>query len=446
MAISATQNGTDVAALLKTSPDAYVSLGSLIDPTKPDNRDLLIQTYGDQGITGFLELTGAVKNAGTADQVQYWEEGRLHKSVAYSSVTNAVVTVADNDPAVVRLNDVLLFPDGTRAVVTDEDTSGTTFTTIPLDGTAASAFDLATAGTAVVIGNVYGQGTDQPTQFYQTDVTKRTNDFIITKESFVVNGSQATNIGWIDVGNGDYRWYVKGEMDTRKRFMNQREMMMLLSERVSSGGIDIPGDNNVTGSEGYFAAVENRGITTTGDFDSMADIDTIILELDKQGAPAEYAMYVNTQTSLNMDDMVASGIATSVTAGLPGQFGAFNNSSDMAVQLGFKSFTRGGYTFHKHDWKLLNDPTLLGAFSTPVYKGAMVPMTQVADAKTGVKAPALEMNYKSANGYSRELEHWVTGGGVLGYKTDGTDVARFNYRSECNLITRAANQHVVLKS
>ena len=42
-----------------------------------------------------------------------------------------------------------------------------------------------------------------------------------------MTGSQATNIGWINVGGGEYRWYVKGEMDVRKRFMNQREMMML---------------------------------------------------------------------------------------------------------------------------------------------------------------------------------------------------------------------------
>ena len=72
-------------------------------------------------------------------------------------------------------------------------------------------------------------------------------------------------------------------------------------------------------------------------------------------------------------------------------------------------------------------------------------MTQVADAKTGVKAPALEMNFKEANGYSREMEHWVEGGGVLGFKTNDEDVAKFHYRSECNLITRAANQHVALK-
>jgi hypothetical protein len=38
---------------------------------------------------------------------------------------------------------------------------------------------------------------------------------------------------------------------------------------------------------------------------------------------------------------------------------------------------------------------------------------------------------------------------VLGYTNNGDagkDVATFHYRSECNLITRAANQHVVLKS
>lgn len=65
---------------LKTDPAAYISLGELLDTNKPDNRDLLISTYGDQGITGFLTLTGAVNNAGTADEVQWWEEGRLHRT------------------------------------------------------------------------------------------------------------------------------------------------------------------------------------------------------------------------------------------------------------------------------------------------------------------------------------------------------------------------------
>ncbi len=459
MSITTSQTGgttlSGYAAGLKTSPDAYVALGTLIDPTKPDNRDLLIQTYGDQGITGFLQLTGAVNNAGTADQVQYWENGRLHATVAVSGsdgvqVGSGAVGFFDVTSAAApgcRLNDVLLTPAGQRIVVTNFDTGNNEVDFTTMNGEALSA----EAGVTelVVIGNVYAQGTDQPSEFYNSEIVKRTNDYVITKESYEVNGSQATNIGWVDVtGSGDYRWYVKGEMDTRKRFMNQREMMMLFAEREQddNAGVTLSATaGTITGSEGYFAAVENRGITATGDFDSLQDVDNIILLLDKQGAPSEYAMYVNTQTSLHMDDMVASGIATATTAGLAGQFGAFSNSPDMAVQLGFKSFTRGGYTFHKHDWKLLNDPTLLGAFSTPLFKGAMIPLANVADAKTGQKAPALEMNYKAVNGYSREMEHWVTGGGVLGFNNNGVDTAKFNYRSETCLVTRAANQHVVLK-
>ena len=436
---------------LFTSPQNYVSLGDLIDPTKPDVRDLYVSTYGDQGITGFLELTGAKKNAGTSDKVEWYEEGRLHKTVGYTSVLNSVVTVSDNDPVVVRLNDVLLFSNGVRAVVTDQDTSNTTFTVANLDGSALADFDgTGGAGTAAIIGNIYGQGTNQPEAFYQTGLKKRENPYIITKEMYEVSGSQATNIGWLNV-NGQYLWYLKNEMDARKRFMNQREMMLLYSEIADGvlGPVSVGTDSKIVGSQGYFSAVEERGITAQvsggaqGSFASMSDIDTIILELDKEGAPAEYAMYVNRATSLDIDDMLANGIATQVTAGLAGQFGAFNNDADMAVRLGFKSFTRGGYTFHKHDWKLLNDPTLGGLNN--IHKGAMVPMSQVADASSGIKSPALEMNYKAAGNYSREMEHWVEGGGVLGHVTSGKDTVKFNYRSECNLVTRAANQHVVLK-
>jgi hypothetical protein len=43
------------------------------------------------------------------------------------------------------------------------------------------------------------------------------------------------------------------------------------------------------------------------------------------------------------------------------------------------------------------------------------------------------------------MEHWVEGGGVLGFATNDLDLAKFHYRSETNLVTRAANQHVLLK-
>ncbi len=449
------------------SPEKYTTIGTLLEHNAPDNRDLLIKTFGDQGITGFLKLTGAVKNGGTADQVQYWEEERRHKLQTWVSSSD---TGADGEATVdagaeadifVRAGDVVMDAStGTRwrvlatSVGTTDfvaprtgATSGTgTFEVAALDG-ATTQTALASTGTFIIIGNIYDQGTEQPSRFVETSPTLRTNPYMIIKDVYKVNGSQATNIGWVNLG-GDYRWFMHGEQETRARFMDKREMMMLFANKSDAATNTIASTiTGVSGSEGYFEAVESRGIVSSGGnanpIDSFAELDDIIIELDKQGAPAEYACYLNRKQDLAFDDMLASGVSTGVTAGLAGQFGAFQNSPDLAVQLGFKSFTRGGYTFHKHDWKLLNDPTLLGASTQ--FMGAMVPMTQVTDPRTGTKAPALEMNYKESNGYSRELEHWVRGGGVLGHTNITEDVAEFHYRSEINLITRAPNQHVALK-
>ena len=436
------------------TPDKYTTVGNLLDPTKLDVSDYLVKTYGDQGITGFLTLTGAVKNGGAADFVQWYEEGRRHKTINLTgatfveNVTNfkVVVTLADINQEVQPQDVVMNSSTGEVFICTEVTTSVTqTATFVMLVGNTGATDNAAWVNThkLIVLGNMYQEGTGQPSNFFDTTLNKLTNNYMIVKEIFKVTGSQASNIGYVNVGNGDYRWYMHGENEARKRFMDKREMMMLFAEFNTGGLANAAG--KVPGSEGYFSAVKKRGISVsnaaTSPLDTIGEFDTIILELDRQGAPAEYAMYLNRKQSLAIDDMLASGIATQVTAGLPGQFGAFNNNPDMAVQLGFKSFTRGGYTFHKHDWKLLNDPTLLGA--TTKYQGAMIPMTMVADPNTGEKAPALELKYKAANGYSREIEHWVTGS-ILGFNNSQDDSATFNYRSEVCLVTRAANQHVAI--
>ena len=455
-----TVKNTNLSRGFKLTPDSYTTVDELIKATKEDIMPDLVKIYGDQGLTGFLKLTGAVNNGGSSDQVEWWEEGRRHRAltsgVDFSSSTGATVTETGTEvKANVQQNDVLMDAStGTRVVVTaggsTSSLSGANVTLKRLDGAAFQAGDLSNAGEFVQLGNLYAQGTNQPTGFVDPGMARYVNPYMIVKDRYEVNGSQATNIGYVNMGGGDYRWFMYGEAEARKRFEDKRELMMLFGEKVGSA-YTIDG-NNFAGSEGYFSAIEDRGIVVSGaasnPLDSFSEFDDIIIELDKQGAPSEYAMYVNRKQDLAIDDMLASGIATGVTAGLPGQFGAFQNSPDMAVQLGFKSFTRGGYTFHKHDWRLLNDPTMLGAVDANFIQGAMVPLSTVADARSGASVPALSMHYKEANGYSREMEHWVTGGGVLGHNNNGdagTDQAVFHYRSEVALCVRAANQHVMIK-
>jgi len=450
----------------KITPDAYTTIDDLIKATKEDVMPDLVKTYGDQGLTGFLKLTGAITSGGSSDQVDWWEEGRRHRAFDYTTSSDLTLggsgvslTVASSNALAsnVQKNDVVMDAEtGARFIVQAGGfTSGSAANVVlvKMDNTATvSGTDYnATSGKFLVIGNIYAQGTNQPVGFTDPGIVRYTNPYMIVKDRYEVNGSQATNIGYVNLGNGDYRWFMYGEKEARARFEDKRELMMLFGEkRTGTAGTAL--DNALAGSEGYFSAIENRGIqvasASSNPLDSFSEFDDIIIELDKQGAPSEYAMYVNRKQDLAIDDMLAAGIATGVTAGLPGQFGAFQNSADMAVQLGFKSFTRGGYTFHKHDWRLLNDPTMLGANTTNYIQGAMVPLRTVNDARSGASVPALSMHYKEANGYSREMEHWVTGGGVLGHNNNGdagTDQAVFHYRSEIALCVRAANQHVMIK-
>lgn len=456
----------------RLDPTKYVSLGDFINEVnKPDNRDLLVKTYGNQGITGFLQLTGAVKANGVADEVQYWEETRLHQlqvatpaasaavgattltlnlASAATSATGATKAAAQK---YLRVNDVILVGGVDRFIITAvssgefSQTATAAATAVALSSAGLSASAAAASANFPIVGNLFAQGTDQNTGYLESNVVKRTNPYMILKEVYKVTGSQATNIGWVNLGNGDYRWFIKSENDTRQRFLDKREMMMLLGEQVSNTGLTALG--SISGSEGYFSAVADRGIvvnsgaTTTAAIASLAELDAIITALDKQGAMPEYAMYVNRLQDLAIDDMIANGTSTAanITAGVTTQFGQFANADDM-VKLGFSSFVRGSYTFHKHSWKLLNDPTLLAGSA---FQGVMIPLSRIADPKTGDKAPALELNYKATNGYSREMEHWMTGS-ILGVTNTNTDALQFNYRSECALVTRAANQHVLLRS
>ncbi len=422
----------------------YVSLYDLIE--RPDNRDLLVKTYGAQGITGFLQMVGAVKANGSASEVQYWEEERLHRKQTISSITGGntskrVVLACASGKLIVRNNDVVLTKAGKRALVVAND-GANAYTLVPLADANLDTFT--TSDELTIVGNLYAEGSEQPTAWMQSGIVRRANKYNIIKDIYKVSGSQATNIGWVNVG-GQNMWYIKSEADTRQRFMDKREMMMILGDDIALAaainGSDTVDHNDIDGGEGYFAAIEDRGIVASDLISSLSDMDDLIKVLDKEGGASEYAMYVNRAQDLRIDDILAQGVGASVTTGAAA-FGSFNNSPETAISLGFRSFNRGGYSFHKHDWKLLNDPTLL---ADSKFAGVCVPMAKVADPKTGEKSPSLEMNYKAVNGYSREMEHWMTGS-VLGATNSTEDAVSFHYRSECNLVTRAANQHVLIKS
>ena len=160
----------------------YVDLGSYINEVnKPDNRDSLVSTYGNQGITGFLQMVGAVKAQAVADEVVYWEEARLHAKQAGATLgtTGLIITVdtSASQVVVVRENDVILngsdrfFVSGITAnatVATDFDIA-----LVALDGTSTLNLTAATAVSIPVVGNLHAQGSDQPSTSFESNLVKR---------------------------------------------------------------------------------------------------------------------------------------------------------------------------------------------------------------------------------------------------------------------------------
>ena len=419
--------------------DKYIDLGAYINEVdRPDNREALIKTYGDQLISGplsFTNLIGASKAVGEADQVTYWEEARLHKTqdgtiaaTAASDTGAKTITTSSNHSIVT--GDVVMINGFIRARATS--TGATTYTVTPYDSTWGTAFTANEFVKVHKVGNEFAQGTDQPDDFELSNVVKRTQPFIIMKYTYAATGSAMGNIGWVkDNETGSLYWYQKGLNDQRKRAENFHEAMALFGKTAANSNLT---GSNINGAEGYISAIEDRGVVNTGYITDISDLQSLSVILDKQGAPDEYMFGSNRVQANHFDNMIAGAIANP-------SYGMFDNKEDMAVTLGFKSVKVGGRTFHNKVLSVLTDPQFGG--QTDYYKFFLTPSGSVADPKTGIQAPTLEMNYKSyPDGSKRYMEHWMEGG-VNGVYTNGSDKRVFNWRSEYNLITRGANRHVV---
>jgi hypothetical protein len=274
---------------------------------------------------------------------------------------------------------------------------------------------------------------------------------VIIKNKYAVSGSDMAQIGWVEVttenGATGYLWYMKSEHEERLRFDDYLEMMMVehVEAETGSGAIVATGDVGNKGTEGLFAAVETRGNVWSGGVPStLSDFDTIVGRLDKQGAIAENALFLNRDFSFSIDDMLAAQNSYGVGGT---SYGLFDNDEKMAINLGFTGFRRG-YDFYKTDWKYLNDATLRGGIVGGVVNGVLVPAgtMNVYDQVMGknAKRPFLHVRYRASEAENRRYKTWITGsaGGAM---TSDLDAMEVNFLSERALCTLGANNFFLFK-
>ena len=434
----------------------------------PELYEQEVEKYGNRTVSGFLRVIGAEMPM-ASDQVIWSEQGRLH--LAYEGQINPVTGVIDTITgidsgateahAVRKGATVVATVNGVvfkALVTTGAETSTSQLTIRPynaenVDDISGIAVDDNQVIKFFVYGSEFKKGTDSMTESIEPNFLSLDNRPMIIKDHFEISGSDAAQIGWVEVtgesGQTGYLWYLKSEGDTRTRFEDYLEMAVIESEKASGTNVFSSVSDAPAGSEGLFSAIESRGLVSSNMFESaetgpetLSDFDILLKELDKQGAIEENMLFLDRDSNLAIDDMLA-GLNPHTTGGLG--FGVFNNSEDMALNLGFSGFRRGSYDFYKTDWKYLNDKSTRGNIGG--VQGVLVPAgtSSVYDQTLGknIRRPFLHVRYRASEADDRRLKSWVTGS--VGAATTGTDKMEVHYLSERCLVVQAANNFVLFK-
>jgi len=429
------------------------------------------EVFGNRTISGFLSQVGAEEPM-SADRVIWSEQGRLHISVTAAKIENdgSISLVTDHG---VRVGQTIVLSDGeanptiTKCYVSAADSAAGTLTALPYSVAtvgAVSGFvtfddDSNARGSFFVYGSEFKKGASGMSNAVTPQHKTHVNKPIIIKDKFEVSGSDATAIGWVEIsgeeGQNGYLWYLKAEGDTRARFTDYLEMACL------EGELGVPGDSAVDselsgagadfGTEGLFAAINDRGHVTSGikgnsASDDLGSFDNILKKFDGQGAIEENMLYCNRAVSLAIDDMLAS--QNSYGAGGT-SYGVFNNDEDMALNLGFSGFRRGSYDFYKSDWKYLNDASLRGQVDGDYddVRAVIIPagVSNVYDQGLGknIKRPFLHVRYRASQTDDRKMKTWITGS-VGGNITSDLDAMEVHYLSERCLVVQGANNFMIL--
>lgn len=462
----------------------------------PDIYEKEFERFGNRSITGFLRMVGAEMPC-ASDLIKWAEQGRLHSKFTNctcgapsSGQTTLTIPASPNFgasagyPATQAQQPLTVYPGTASGTLTNanirigqtlllqrengtdsfharvnaityaaQNANQTVTLDIYEDTTTLTSINTGT-WSVWVYGSEFRKGTSGMAESTQVFDSFYENSPIILKDKFSVTGSDMTQIGWVEVttenGASGYLWYMKAEHEARLRFDDYLESSMLeaIPSAASNSGATTAG---FKGTEGVFRAVSTRGNVFSGGFPSqLVDFDAIVQRLDKQGAIEENALFVNRAASFAMDDFLAAqnSYGTGGTS-----YGLFNNSEQMALNLGFRGFRRG-YDFYKSDWKYLNDPTMRGQGTASgtvggAINGLLVPAgsTNVYDEVMGqnAKRPFLHVRYRETEAESRKYKTWATGS-AGGAATSDLDALEVHYLSERAVCTLGANNFFLFQS
>jgi len=447
----------------------YITNFNFLNQYLPDTYEKEFERYGNRTVASFLRLVGA-EMPSNSDMIKWAEQGRLHTkyvdcaSSAAAAADSATITVSDPNVSgiAIRAGQTVFISDNAtglsnKGIVTAVNTTAGTFDVAYYEA-GGQTFGSSATLSVWIYGSEFKKGTVGMIGSLEAEDEIFDNSPIIIKDKYAVSGSDMAQIGWVEVttenGATGYLWYLKSEHETRLRFEDYLETAMIEAVPAETGsGVANASLNPIygnKGSEGIFYVVNSRGnVWGGGNPTTLADFDSIISRLDKQGSIEENVIFVNRAFSFDIDDMLAAQNSYGANGT---SYGLFDNDKDMALNLGFSGFRRG-YDFYKSDWKYLNDPTMRGGLPTGAQAagtvtGLLVPAgsTTVYDQILGknAKRPFLHVRYRASETEDRRYKTWITGS-AGGAQTSDLDAMEVNFLSERCVCTLGANNFVLFR-
>ncbi len=478
-----------------SSAYSEISLG---DFYRPELFEKVIQTYGQEGMNSFFNVFSGAGLGTMAGQglflgqakpvktVDYWHYDRLRMMPqvkldanagsaggAAGEVTSDKIVLhadshsADGKKSPIRNGDIyILSVDGNQYRVSDLDTTtdgSHEFNLTPIKST-VTAPNVTANAIMVYIGNAYEEGSD-PTSSWISEDHKVVGKLQIVKEQFKATNTATsvwTPIQWqggFGIPEGNYRVH-QDERDAIARFFLAMDRTLLFQEPFDNTSNITEITRTTTGLKPLITNTTYGGFSTTYSTPAMSDVIAINKTLNKIKAPKEYKWIVGYDLGNALEEMFTNYFNVNSSTSAAGAIGAaainyasYNGSKEIALSMGVKSFTRGGFTHHLQIYSEFSDENSFysydaikgtsGAFG---YSGFIIPMEKVRDYSSDLTGnvgqnqnymvyPML-IRYLEGNGqnrFFRTVKFGTSSGQALGTQKD---INGYDYTGEFGLQVR----------
>lgn len=465
---------------------------STFDILKPEVRNRLFRSRGDQGMSAFnlLESLGYTRGIASDTAISYeedWIHPTVHANANVSAVTASGSQTAPHTQNIVLSTisgsndflsfsvpgslptasyyycpvnqfDVIMYPNGVTGVVTTitgQGTSSVTITVTAQDGT-VNLPAVTQGDELIIITNAFPEGSDQPEGI--VNKPKKTTAYVqIIKAGYKWTGTMATNRNWFDtyMGAGDIpAYYIKGQKDTEYEMMLKIDGALLFGNKTASTIVDTSSFGAsafepVKTTEGMIPYVRNNGNVkqyTAGTF-TIQTFNDLVKILDREFSPKYVCGMLGIDLDLEIEDALKLYFQNTninyIREAMVDDI--FKGDKGLAASVGFNVFGKGDFTFALTRMPVFSHARLYGATG---YKGKntglFVPMATKRDLKSDTDVPYFGVIHKELGGYNRKTEVWSLNGAAPGNKVFSKDINQLCMRAHVGAEHVGGNQCVLL--